>query len=85
MMGGVDVGMDSDSGCMICGSCWWVDCKNSADYRMDVDLKRNGKQIYSGDVDLCAGHARLVHANGGRMDLNWKAIEQARAFIKAKA
>ena len=66
--------------CWVCGSCWWVSCPNDADYTMDVDLRRNGLPLYSGKVDLCGGHARLVHKNGGHMDLNWEAIAQALAL-----
>jgi hypothetical protein len=44
---------------------------------MDVDLRRNGLPLYSGKVDLCGGHARFAHNNGGRLDLNWEAISQA--------
>jgi hypothetical protein len=47
---------------------------------MDVDLKRHGRPLYSGLVDLCGGHTRLAHKNGGRLDLNWIAIEQALAL-----
>lgn len=47
---------------------------------MDVDLRRHGKPLYSGLVDLCWGHARFAHSNGGRLDLNWDAITQALAL-----
>jgi hypothetical protein len=52
---------------------------------MDVDLKRGGLPLYSGKVDLCAGHCRLVHNNGGRMNLKWEAIEQALELQQARA
>jgi hypothetical protein len=71
--------------CHICGRCWWVHCTNDADYTMDVDLKRRGLPLYSGRVELCGGHARLTHSNGGRLDLNWLAVEQALALEKARA
>ena len=63
--------------CHICGTCWWVDCPNDADYAIDVDLKRNGLPLYSGKVELCAGHSGQAQTNGGRLDLNWLAVEQA--------
>lgn len=69
--------MKDRDGCQICGTCWWVDCDNDADYVMDVDLKRKGLTVYSGKIELCAGHTRFTHSNGGRLDLNWTAIEQA--------
>ena len=69
-----------DPDCFICGMCWWQDCPNDADYTMDVQLKRKGTQIYDGKVQLCGGHTRLVHSNGGRMDLKPQAIEQANSL-----
>ena len=74
--------MTPDKECAVCGRCWWVDCSNEADYQMDVDLKRRGLPLYSGAVELCGGHTRLVHESGGRMDLKWEAIEQALALEK---
>lgn len=71
--------------CYVCGLCFWSECPNSADYQMDVDLKRGGLPLYSGKVDLCAGHCRLVHNNGGRMNLKWEAIEQALELQQARA
>jgi hypothetical protein len=71
--------------CYICGDCWWVHCPNDADYQMDVDLKRHGAPLYSGTVELCTGHTRQVHANNGRMDLKWEAIEQALSLQRVKA
>ncbi len=70
--------------CHICGDCWWQDCDLPADYEMDVDLKRKGSLIYSGNVELCAGHKDFVHLNGGRMNLKPLAIEQANALKKTK-
>lgn len=77
--------MNNSEGCHICGTCWWTDCDNDADYAMDVDLKRKGLPLYSGKVDLCAGHTRLAHAQGGRLDLNWLAIEQALSLAKVRS
>jgi hypothetical protein len=74
-----------DFGCHICGTCWWVGCENDADYSLDVALKRHGKPLYDGKVELCAGHTQLAHERNGRLDLNWLAIEQARSLAKAKA
>ena len=74
----------SRDGCHICGGCWWVDCENEADYTMDVSLRRHGAPLYDGKVDLCAGHTRLVHSNGGRLDLDWTAVEQAKALVKVR-
>jgi hypothetical protein len=71
--------------CAVCGECWWSGCKLSADYTLDVDLKRNGSPIFSGGVDLCAGHTRFAHSNGGRLNLKPVAIEQANALQKARA
>lgn len=70
--------------CYICGDCWWIDCPNPADYSMDVDLKRHGRPLFSGKVDICHGHYVLVHANGGRLDLKPLALEQAKAVQRAK-
>lgn len=70
--------------CHVCGTCWWVDCPNDADYEMDVDLKRNGLPLYSGTVDLCGGHTRQAHSNGGQLSLNWLAVEQALALQKER-
>lgn len=77
--------MKRKDGCHICGTCWWVDCENDADYAMDVDLKRKGIPLYSGRIELCGGHTRQAHANGGRLDLNWTAVEQAIARKKARS
>lgn len=66
--------------CHICGDCWWVKCGQPADFSIDVDLKRRGTLIYSGNVDLCAGHEAFVRMNGGRLDLEPLAIEQANAI-----
>ena len=77
--------MPDDFGCHICGTCWWVHCENDADYSMDVALKRHGKPLYDGKIELCAGHARLAHERNGRLDLNWLAVEQAVALTKARA
>jgi hypothetical protein len=68
--------------CHICGTCWWVDCENDADYSMDVDLKRHGLPLFSGRIELCGGHARFARTRGGRLELNWLAIEQAIARQK---
>jgi hypothetical protein len=67
--------------CHICGTCWWVDCDNDADYSIDVDVaKRHGDPVfYSGKVDLCGGHFRVARDKGGRLNLNWLAVEQALA------
>lgn len=73
-----------DDGCAVCGRCWWFDCPNDADYSIDVDLKRNGLPLYSGSVDLCGGHTRFAQRNGGRLDLNWDAVEQALALQMEK-
>jgi len=62
----------------------WVHCRNDADYAMDVELKRGGLPLYSGPVDLCGGHARLAHKNGGHLDLKWEAVEQALALQKVR-
>lgn len=73
--------MAVDKDCYTCGNrYWWSECPNPADYTMDVDLRRRGLPLYSGKVDLCGGHARFVHKNGGHMDLNWEAIAQALAL-----
>lgn len=77
--------MGRDDGCHICGDCWWVNCPNPADYSDDVVIKRHGSTLYEGEIDLCAGHARYWRQNGGRLDLNWLAIEQALALQKARA
>lgn len=70
--------MDLVEPCHICGKCWWVDCENDADYAIDVSLKRHQAFImYEGKVDLCGGHYRLAVERKGRLNLNWKAIEQA--------
>lgn len=69
----------------MCGKCWWVNCPNDADYSDDVVLKRKNLPLYEGKVDLCAGHAMLWRQNGGHLDLNWLAIEQALALGKARA
>jgi hypothetical protein len=74
-----------DPDCHICGTCWWVDCANDADYAIDVALKRKNLPLYNGRVDLCAGHYRLAYSRNGRLNLNWVAIEQAIAKDKAKA
>lgn len=76
--------MAEKDGCHICGDCWWHECNNPADYSMDVDLKRGGLPLFSGKVELCGGHTRYVHENGGRMDLDPVAIEQASAIQKAR-
>jgi hypothetical protein len=65
----------TDPDCHICGRCYWNGCDNDADYEVDVDLKRNGLPLYSGKVDLCAGHHRV--GASGSMNLKWVAIEQA--------
>lgn len=70
--------------CHVCGDCWWVSCDNPADYTKDVDLKRHGLPVYSGGVDLCAGHNELVDRTG-RMNLKWEAVEQALAMKKVRA
>lgn len=76
----------SDTGCHICGDCWWVHCPNDADYTMDVELKRrDGKVWYDGKIELCGGHTRYVHeTNGNHLSLNPLAIEQANALKKTK-
>lgn len=74
----------SDTKCYICGDCYWVGCGNDADYQMDVDLKRNGLPLYSGKIELCDGHTKQVHANGGRLYLKWEAVEQALALKAQK-
>jgi hypothetical protein len=66
----------SKDDCHICGKCYWHDCPNEADFTVDVDLKRHGLPLYSGGVDLCAGHYRFAR-RGNHMDLNWMAVEQA--------
>lgn len=76
--------INKTDGCHICGTCWWEGCDNDADFAMDVDLKRRGLPLYSGKIDLCAGHTRYVYENGGRLDLNWMAIEQALARQKER-
>lgn len=81
--------MAIDTKCHVCGSCWWVSCSNDADYARDVDLrlKRSiglGDLVYSGKVELCAGHTRQSFAEN-RMDLNWDALEQAVALQEARA
>ena len=68
----------TDDDCVICGCCWWSGCDNDADYEDDVDLKRHSLPVYSGKVDLCAGHHRYA-AMTGHMNLKWAAVEQALA------
>lgn len=77
--------MANDTGCHICGTCWWVNCENDADYALDVALKRQGKPLYSGKIELCTGHTHLAHERNGRLDLNWDAVEQAVALTKLRA
>lgn len=67
--------MSSD--CVICGQCWWAGCDLAADYELDVPIKRHGRLIYDGHIDLCAGHARYAVSSGGHLNLNWTALEQA--------
>ena len=64
--------------CFICGTCWWTGCQNDADYTMDVELKRHGRLVYSGKVDLCAGHTRFAGGSGS-LNIGWAALEQALA------
>jgi hypothetical protein len=71
--------MTRDEDCHICGKCWWNGCENDADFALEVDLKRGGLPLYLGKVDLCGGHTQQASANGGRLNLNWRAIEQALA------
>ncbi len=75
----------ADEPCHICGDCWWQDCPNDADevmYGADLKLRKGqGFLVYSGDVELCVGHMRYAEATH-RMNLNWKAIEQAIARQK---
>jgi hypothetical protein len=52
---------------------------------MDVALKRHGKPLYDGKVELCGGHTRLAQERNGRLDLNWLAIEQAIAMKLTRA
>lgn len=66
--------MDDD--CLICGNCWWVDCENPADYEFNVHLKRHGRTLFDGVVDLCSGHATYA-AQTNHVSLDWKALEQA--------
>lgn len=77
--------VNDDYGCHICGKCWWVSCENDADYTLDVSLKRRGKPLYDGKVELCAGHTQLAADRQGRLNLNWLAIEQAIGLQKASA
>ena len=51
---------------------------------MDVALKRKNLPLYEGRIELCACHTRLAHERGGRLNLNWLAIEQAIARDKAR-
>lgn len=76
----------SDTTCYVCGLCWWSGCENDADYRLDVDLKRNGLPLYTGEIELCAGHAQYAQRTLGRLDLKWEALEQAHELkTRAKA
>lgn len=75
--------MPDDFGCHICGTCWWVHCENDADYVLrQVEVKRHMLPVYTGDVELCAGHS-AVATRERRLDLNWVALEQAIARQKA--
>lgn len=69
------------------GQCWWHECRNDADYIETVELKRQvGGRIlplYDGDVELCAGHRELARRTG-RMNLDWKAVEQGLALQGAQ-
>lgn len=66
--------------CHICGTCWWVDCPNDADYVMrEVEVKRHKLPVYTGDIELCSGHAEVA-TRERRLDLNWLALEQALAL-----
>lgn len=64
--------------CHICGTCWWVNCTNDADYELDVVLKRHGQVAYDGAVDLCAGHLDYA-SRTGHVNVDWIALEQALA------
>jgi len=73
--------------CYACldGVCWWVSCDNDADFVLDVALKRHGKPLYSGKIELCHGHTRVAQERNGRLDLNWEAVEQAISMSKIRS
>lgn len=74
----------SSERCFICGMCYWTDCKNDADYRHDVVLKRAGKTIFDGEVELCGGHTRFAQQSG-HVNVRWEALEQALALQASRA
>lgn len=76
--------MTATEPCHICGDCWWFECPNPADYSVDVGLKRHGRPLFSGEIDLCAGHYRFAAENGGHLNLKPLAIEQALAAQRVK-
>lgn len=78
--------MAEDEPCHICGNCWWTGCNNPADYTINTPgIRHKGHFIPVGDIDLCAGHARYAQRRHGRLDLDWKAVEQALAKHAAKS
>jgi len=64
--------------CLICGNCWWTRCDQPADYEFDVHLKREGRTVFDGVVDLCTAHAKHA-AKTGHVNIDWRALEQALA------
>lgn len=70
--------------CFVCGLCYWAECPNSADFSHDVVLKRAGRTVFDGEVELCAGHTRFAQQSG-HVNVRWEALEQALALQKGRA